>query len=116
MLDPCRTVRYDFVILASVVSRAKQVISERRLSGPFAFYIEAPMIQRIVERYCTKQANIINKLKKENKDACLADSSYENSLPHHRRKQRIMIATTKYNTAIELFLKDSKFKKIEVEL
>ena len=73
------------------------------------------MIKHIVERYCSKQANIINKLKKENIDACLADSSYKDSLGHHRRKQRIMVATTKYNTAIDLFLRDSKFKKIEVE-
>lgn len=74
------------------------------------------MIQRIVERYCLKQSDIINKLRKENIDQCLADSSYKDSLAHHRRKQRIMIATTKYNTAIDLFLRDSKFKKIEVEL
>jgi len=74
------------------------------------------MIQRIVERYCSKQADIINKLKKENIDACLADSEFATSLAHHRRKQRIMIATTKYNTAIDLFLRDSKFEKIEVEL
>lgn len=74
------------------------------------------MIQRIVERYCLKQADIVNKLEKENIDACLADSSYKDSLAHHRRKQRIVIATTKYNTAIDLFLKDSKFEKIEVEL
>ena len=72
------------------------------------------MIQRIVERYCSKQADIISKMKKENIDACLADSSYETSLAHHRRKQKIMIATTKYNTAIDLFLRDSKFGKIEV--
>lgn len=74
------------------------------------------MIQRIVERYCSKQADIINKLKKENIDACLADSSYETSLAYHRRKQRIVIATTKHNTAIDLLLRDSEFKKIEVEL
>ena len=74
------------------------------------------MIQRIVERYCLKQADIISKLKKENIDACLADNSHKNSLAHHRRKQRIVIATTKYNTAIDLFLRDSKFEKIEVEL
>lgn len=74
------------------------------------------MIQRIVERYCSKQADIISKLKKENIDACLADSSYEASLAHHRRKQRIMMATTKYNIAIDLLLRDSKFEKIEVEL
>ena len=74
------------------------------------------MIQRIVERYCLKQADIINKLKKENIDQCLADSSYKDSLAHHRRKQRIVIATTKYNTAIDLFLRNTKFEKIEVEL
>ncbi|MGM8939043.1 hypothetical protein ACS8E2_10155 [Psychrobacter glaciei] len=74
------------------------------------------MIKRIAERYCSKQADIINKLKKENIDACLADSSYETSLAHHRRKQRIVIATTKHNTAIDLLLRDSEFKKIEVEL
>lgn len=74
------------------------------------------MIKRIAERYCLKQASIINKLKKENIDKCLSDSSYETSLDHHRRKQKIMIATTKYNTALDLFLRDSKFKKIEVEL
>lgn len=74
------------------------------------------MIKRIVERYCSKQAGIINKLKKENIDQCLVDSSYKDSLAHHRRKQRIVIATTKYNTAIDLFLRDSEFKKIEVEL
>ena len=73
------------------------------------------MIKHIVERYCSKQANIINKLKKENIDACLADSSYKHSLGHHRRKQRIMVATTKHNTAIDLFLRDLQFKKIEVE-
>lgn len=74
------------------------------------------MIQRIVERYCSKQAGIINKLKNENLDACLVDKGYKDSLPHHRRKQRIMAATVKYNTAIDLFLRDSEFKKIEVEL
>lgn len=74
------------------------------------------MIQRIVERYCSEQADIISNLKKENIGACLADSSYKDSLAHHRRKQRIVIATTKYNTAIDLFLRDSKFEKIEVEL
>ena len=74
------------------------------------------MIQRIVERYCSKQAGIINKLKNENLDACLVDSNYKDSLAHHRRKQRIMIATTKHNTAIDLLLRDSEFKKIEVEL
>lgn len=74
------------------------------------------MIQRIVERYCSKQADIISNLKKENFGTCLADSSYKDSLAHHRRKQRIVIATTKYNTAIDLFLRDSKFEKIEVEL
>lgn len=74
------------------------------------------MIQRIVERYCSKQADIINDLQKENNTQCLADASYINSLGYHRRKQRIVIATTKYNTAIDLFLRDSKFKKIEVEL
>ena len=79
-------------------------------------YIEFLMIKRIAERYCLKQANIINKLKKESVDKCSADSSYENSLGHHRRKQKIMIATTKYNTALDLFLRDSKFKKIEIEL
>ncbi|AEO01000.1 hypothetical phage protein [Psychrobacter phage Psymv2] len=74
------------------------------------------MIQRIVEDYCSKQADIINKLKKENIDQCLADSSYKDSLAHHRRKQRIMAATVKYNTAIDFFLRDSHHKKIEVEL
>lgn len=74
------------------------------------------MIQRIVERYCSKQANIINKLKNENLDQCLVDKSYKDSLAHHRRKQRIVAATVKYNTAIDLFLRDSKFERIEVEL
>lgn len=74
------------------------------------------MIQRIVERYCLKQVSIINELQKENNKQCLADASYKDSLGYHRRKQRIVIATTKYNTAIDLFLKDSKFEKIEVEL
>ena len=74
------------------------------------------MIKHIAERYCLKQARIINKLKKENIDNCLADSNYETSLGHHRCKQKIMIATTKYNTAIDLFLRDSKFKKIEIDL
>lgn len=74
------------------------------------------MIKRIVERYCLKQADIINKLKNENLNQRLLDSTYKDSLAHHRRKQRIMIATTKYNTAIDLFLRDSKFEKIEVEL
>lgn len=74
------------------------------------------MIQRIVERYCSKQADVINKLKNENLDQCLIDSSYVDSLAHHRRKQRIVAATVKYNTAIDLFLRDSKFEKIEVEL
>ena len=74
------------------------------------------MIRRIAERYCSKQAKIINKLQNENLDGCLIDSSYIDSLAHHRRKQKIMIATTKYNTAIDLFLRDSKFEKIEVEL
>ena len=72
------------------------------------------MIRRIAERYCSKQAEIINKLQNENLDGCLIDSSYIDSLAHHRRKQRIMIAMTKHNTAIDLFLKDSEFKKIEV--
>lgn len=72
------------------------------------------MIRRIAERYCSKQAKIINKLQNENLDGCLIDSSYIDSLAHQRRKQRIMIAMTKYNTAIDLFLKDSEFKKIEV--
>ena len=83
---------------------------------PLDFYIEILMIKRIAERYCLKQAGIINKLKKENIDKCLASNSYETSLGHHRRKQKIMIATTKYNTTLDLFLRDSKFKKIEVEL
>ena len=74
------------------------------------------MIKRIVERYCLKQADVIDKLKNENLDGCLVDRNYIDSLAHHRRKQRIMIATTKYNTAIDLFLRDSKFEKIEVEL
>ena len=79
-------------------------------------YFEALMIQRIVEGYCLKQVNIINKLKNENLDQCLLDSTYKDSLGHHRRKQRIVIATKKYNTAIDLFLRDSHYKKIEVEL
>ena len=74
------------------------------------------MIKRIVERYCSKQADKINQLKLENINQCLADSSYKDSLGHHRRKQRIVAATVKYNTAIDLFLRDSEFKKIEVEL
>lgn len=74
------------------------------------------MIKRIAERYCLKQAKIINKLQNENLDGCLVDSSYKDSLAHHRRKQRIMIAMTKHNTAIDLFLRNSNFKKIEVEL
>lgn len=40
-LDPCCPIGVVFVILASVVGRAKQVISERRLSGPFAFLFSA---------------------------------------------------------------------------
>ncbi len=73
------------------------------------------MIRRIVERYCFKQAQTINQLKHENTKQCLADSSYKDSLEHHRRKQRIMAITVKYNTAIDLFLRDSSLKKIEVE-
>lgn len=74
------------------------------------------MIQRIVERYCSKQADKINRLKIENANQCLADSSYKDSLAHHRCKQRIMAMTVRYNTAIDLFLRDSHYKKIEVEL
>lgn len=74
------------------------------------------MIQRIVERYCSKQADKINQMKLENINQCLADSEFATSLAHHRRKQRIVAATVKYNTAIDLFLRDSEFKKIEVEL
>lgn len=73
------------------------------------------MIKRVAERYCFKQIEIINKLKKEIIDECLADSRYEGSLGHHRYKQRIMIATKKYNTAIDLFLRDSALKKIETQ-
>ena len=71
------------------------------------------MIKRVAERYCLKQREVIKALEKENRDECLADSHYEASLSHHRRRQRIMIATKKYNTAIDLFLRDSTFKKIE---
>ncbi len=73
------------------------------------------MIKRVAERYCFKQIEIINQLKKEIIDECLADSRYEASLGHHRHKQRIMIATKKYNTAIDLFLRDSALKKIETQ-
>ena len=74
------------------------------------------MIKRIVERYCVKQAKIINQMQRENVAQCLADDSYKNSLVHHKSKKKIIIATTKHNTAIDLFLRDSAHKKIELDL
>ena len=74
------------------------------------------MIKSIVERYCLKQAEIINQMQRENVDQYLVDDSYKNGLDHHKRKKKIMIATTKYNTAIDLFLRDSAHKKIELDL
>ena len=44
------------------------------------------MIKRIAEGYCLKQREVIDQLEKENRDECLADSDYEASLSHHRRR------------------------------
>lgn len=74
------------------------------------------MIKRIVERYCVKQAKIINQMQRENVAQCLADDNYKNSLVHDKSKKKIIIATTNHNTAIDLFLKDSAHKKTELDL
>lgn len=74
------------------------------------------MIKRIVERYCSKQVDKINRLQNYNLDGCLIGSRYKETYGYHKRKRKIMIATVKHNTAIDLFLRDSKFEKIEVEL
>ena len=74
------------------------------------------MIKRIVERYCVKQAEIINQMQRENVVQCLSDDSYKNGLGYHKRKKKIMIATTKHNTAIDLFLRDLTHKKIKLDL
>ncbi len=74
------------------------------------------MIKRIVERYCLKQLELIKRLQKESNEKMSTDPTYVESYGYHKQKRSLVIAAIKYNTAIDLFLRDSKFKKIEVEL
>ena len=74
------------------------------------------MIKRIVERYCLKQLGLIKRLQKESNEKMSTDPAYVESYGYHKQKRLLVIAATKYNTAIDLFLRDSEFKKIEVEL
>ncbi|MGM8871565.1 hypothetical protein ACS8E3_07745 [Psychrobacter sp. 2Y5] len=74
------------------------------------------MIERIVRRYCLKQAELVKQLKLENAKRLSTDQDYSNSNQYHRSQRSIMIATTMHNTAIDLFLRDSDLKKIEEEL
>lgn len=74
------------------------------------------MIKRIVERYCLKQLGLITRLQEESNEKMSTDPTYVESYGYHKQKRSLVIAAIKYNTAIDLFLKDSEFKKIEIEL
>lgn len=108
--------RYDFVILLNPTGKAAKDYKTIGSTANRLFYSENQMIERIVRRYCLKQAELIKQLKLENTKCLRLDQDYKDSNQHHRRKRSIMIATTMHNTAIDLFLRDSELKKIQEEL